>query len=72
LRIAPRVAVQPAIWLAIKAHLSHVFVHDKAEGGGVAGGLFVSKLGYNLRELPEPQEYRCLPAPAASSCPSLS
>jgi hypothetical protein len=57
LRIAPHVAVQAAVWLAIKIHLSHVFAHNPVEGGGLAGGLFVSKLGYNLRELPKPQQW---------------
>jgi hypothetical protein len=49
--------VQAAIWLVIKIHLSHVFGHNPVEGGGLAGGHFVSKLDYNLRELPKPQQW---------------
>jgi hypothetical protein len=70
-RIAPHIAVQMAIWVVIKIHLSHMFAHNPVEGGGVAGGLFVSKLGYNLRELPKPQQWPLFASICGFSLPFL-
>jgi hypothetical protein len=71
LRLAPHVVVQMIIWLAIKVHFAHVFAHNPTEDGGVAGGLFVSKIGYNLRELPKPQQWPLFASICGFSLPFL-
>jgi hypothetical protein len=71
IRIAPHIVVQAAIWLAIKIYLSRVFAHNPVEDGGVAGGLFVSKLSQNLHELPKPQQWPLYASICGFSLPFL-
>ncbi len=71
LRIVPAVAAQALVWFGIKTLLFHVFAHNPAEDNGVAGGLFVNKLTYNLHELPKPQQWPLLASICSFSLPFL-
>ena len=67
----PSLAAQALVWFGIKSLLLHVFAHNSAENNGVAGGLFVNKLTYNLHELPKPQQWPLLASICSFSLPFL-
>jgi len=71
-KIAPVVVLQAIVWIAIKIYLVHLFGHNSVEGGGAnTGGLFVTKLGYNLREVVKPQQWPVLLSICGFSLPFL-
>jgi hypothetical protein len=65
------VAGQAALWIAIKTTLTHVFAHNGHPGSSFAGGLFITHLGLNLRELVNPGQWPLLASVAGFSLPFL-
>ena len=57
LRLSPHALAQAAIWLAIKVSLAKAYAQNPTEVGSPSGGLFVTKLHYNLHELLKPEQW---------------
>jgi len=71
LRLSPHALAQAAICVAIKIYLAKAYAHNPAEVGSTSGGLFVSKLHYNLHELLKPEQWPYLLSICGFSLPFL-
>ena len=69
-RILPHVAMQAAIWVAIKIYLFKLYAHNHP-GGVVPNRLFGNLLGYNLRELATPGQWPLLVSISGFTVPLL-
>ena len=70
-RIAPHLLSQLALWIVIKLVLAFIFSGNPEEIGGLAGGLFITHVGYNLRELLKPQQWPLLASVCGFSLPFI-
>jgi hypothetical protein len=69
--ILPHAALQLAIWIAIKAALSHYFAHNPVEPASHGHGLFITHFAFNLRELFKPQQWPILASICGFTLPFL-